>query len=119
MKTKGQLFIPKIITVLIDFGYKMEATLVEMRKLVSIPQPEPIRLPIPSPRGSPQKTRLIVELKTPLPQCPSKELVTETLKIMIPAASIPAKAKMTKKESETPKTTSFDPSPRRMNTMKN
>ena len=94
-----------------DFGRKIEATLVEMRKLVARPQPEPIRLPLPSPRGTPQKTRLIVELKTLLPQHPGKEPVIEIPTMVILVAPVPMKTKMTERELETPKTTSFDPSP--------
>ena len=113
MKTKEQLSAPKIITILVEFGRKMEAILVEMRKLVPRPQPEPIRLPIPSPKDMPHKTRLIVELKTPLPQRLGKEPIAEAVKKATPTIMVLAKPKMTKKESETPKITSFDPSPQR------
>ena len=41
VKIEGQLSAPKIITILVIFGRKMEATLVEIRKLVPGPQPEP------------------------------------------------------------------------------
>ena len=53
VKTKGQLLAPKIVTVLVEFGKKMEATLVEMQKLLLGLQLEPIQVPIPSPRGIP------------------------------------------------------------------
>ena len=50
-----------------------------------------------------------MEMKTPLPQRPIKELIVEVVKIEIPAA--PALAKT--KESRTPKTTSSKPSLRK------
>ena len=67
VKNKGQLSTPKIITILVEFGCKMEATLVEMRKLVPGPRLEPIQLPLPSTKGTPQKSRPMVELKILLP----------------------------------------------------
>ena len=67
VKTKGQLSAPKIIAILVNFGRKMEATLVEIQKLVSGVQSEPSRVPLPSPKATPQKNRPIVELKTSLP----------------------------------------------------
>ena len=54
---------PKIVNVLVEFRLKMEATLVEMRELLPGPQPELIRLSIPSLRDIPQKNKAIVELK--------------------------------------------------------
>ena len=98
---------PKIITVLVEFGCKMEGTLVEIWKLVAGPQLEPIRTPLPSLKMTPQKP--MVELKIPLPQHPSKELVLETKKKEVPAIEVVVK-KMTERDSETPKTTSFEPS---------
>ena len=97
---------PKIM----NFGRKMKATLVEMRMLVAGPQLEPIRIPLPSPKALPQKSKPVVELKTPLPQRSIKELVAKIAKIEIPAAPASAKTKMTKRELETPKTTSSKPS---------
>ena len=41
VKTEGQLSAPKIVNELVEFGQKMEVTLVEMRKLLPRPQPEP------------------------------------------------------------------------------
>ena len=108
---------PKIITVLVEFGYRMEGILVEMRKLVARPQSEPIRAPLPSLKAIPQKDRPLVELKTPLPQCPGKELIAEILKIEVPAAPT-SSTKMTKRELETPKTMSSEPFPRRSNKKK-
>ena len=88
----------------------MEAILVEIRKLVSRPQPEPIRLLLPSPKKMRQKTRLVVELKTPLQQRPGKELVPKAVKKVITTIVVLVKTKMIEKESETPKTTSSEPS---------
>ena len=99
IKTEVQLSAPKIITILVNFRHKMEATLSEMWKLVSGSQPELSRPPLPFPKGIPLKTKPVEELKTPLPQRPMKELVAEIVKIEIPAA--PTK---TEKELETPKT---------------
>ena len=82
----------------------------EIKKLVLGPQLEPIKLPLPSPKSTLQKTKPIVELKTPLPQRPGKELVPEEKKV-IPTIVVPSKSKMTERESETPKTTSSEPSP--------
>ena len=110
VKTEGQLSAPKIITILVNFGCKMEATLIERRKLVSGSQSKPSRVPLPSLKATPQKSRPIVELKTLLLQRPMKELVVEIAKIEVLVALALAKTKMTKRELETPKTTSSEPS---------
>ena len=110
IKIKEQLSTPKIITILVDFGHKMEVILVKIRKLVAGPQLEPIWLPLPSSKDTPQKTRPVVELKTPLPQCLGKELVPEGKKKVTPTIVVPAK-KMTVREPETPKMMSSEPSP--------
>ena len=98
VKTKEQLSAPKIIAILVNFGHKMDATLVEIRKMVSGLQLKPSRVPLPSPKVTPQKSRPIVELKTPLPQCPMKELVAEIAKIEVLTAPASAKIKMTEGE---------------------
>ena len=64
IKNGGQLLLPKIITILVDFGYRMEGTLVEMRKFVAGQQPELIRAPLPSLKAKSQKDRPLVKLKT-------------------------------------------------------
>ena len=79
--------------------------------MVARPQPKLIRIPLLSPKATPQKSRPVVELKTLLLQCPIKELVAKIVKIEIPVAPASAKTKMTKRELETPKTTSFKSSP--------
>ena len=55
-------------------------------------------------------------MKTLVPQHLGKEQVVEAPMIMVLVAPTPAAMKMTERESETPKTTSFDPSLRRMST---
>ena len=117
IKTERQLSLPKIITILVEFGHRMEGILMEMRKLVARPQSELIRAPLPSLNATPQKDRPLVELKTPLPQCPGKELIAKILKIEVPAAPT-SSTKMTKRELETPKTTSSEPAPWRSNKKK-
>ena len=90
----------------------MEPTLVEMRKLVFEPQPELSWVPLSSLKTMPQKTKLMVELKTPLLQHLSKELVAETSKIeiLVALAPTPATKKMTERELETPKMMGSEPS---------
>ena len=66
VKTEKQLSALEIINILVEIGQKMVAILEEMRKLLPEPQPEPIRLPIPSPRGTPLNNKATIELKTPL-----------------------------------------------------
>ena len=90
-------------------------TFVEMQKLVSGSQAGPSQPPLPSLTARPQKEKPLVELKTLLPQRSIKELIAEVAKIEIPAALAPTKMKT---KSETPKTTSFEPSLQRMSTKK-
>ena len=66
VKTKEQLLAPKIIAILVNFGRKIEAILVEMGKLVAGLQSTPSSVPLLSPKATPQKSRPVVELKTPL-----------------------------------------------------
>lgn len=112
LKTEDQLSVPKIINILVEFGRKMEAILVEMRKLVLKLQLEPFRMPISSPKGplsinrTPQQHRL------------SKEPVSEVKRIATPAPVVQMKAKVVEKESETSKTKSSDPSLRRVSIRK-
>ena len=40
VKIEGQLLVPNIIAILVNFGHKMEATLVEMQKLIFESQSE-------------------------------------------------------------------------------
>ena len=115
IKIEMLLSLPKVITIPVSFWRKMEVILVEMRKLVSRSPAESTRPPLSSPKSTPLKEKLLVELKTPLPQWLIKELVAEVAKIEILAAPASAKAK---KESETPKNTSSEPSPQRISTRK-
>ena len=61
MKTKDHLLVQKIITVLVKYGYKMEETLGEMRKLLPGPtvartsQPQPQTIAAPLPKGKAQQ----------------------------------------------------------------
>ena len=90
--------------------------MVEIWKLVPGSQAGPSRPPLSSRAATPLKEKPLVELKIPLSQHLMQELVAEVAKIKISAA--PAFAK-TKRESRTPKTTSFEPSSqRRMKTRK-
>ena len=92
--------------------------MVEIQKLISGPQPESSQAPLLSPKTTPHKMKPIVELKTPLSQCLGKEQVAEAPKIVVPVALVPIATEMTERESETPKTTSFDPFLKRMSTRK-
>ena len=67
IKTEMPLLLPKVITISVSFGRKMEAILVEMRKLVSRLPAESSRSPLPSLAATSQKEKPVVELKTPLP----------------------------------------------------
>ena len=102
--------LPKIITVLVEFGRRVEAILVEIQKLVSKPQLEPIQPPLSFTKTTPQKP--LVELKTLPPHRPGKEVVPEAKKKEPPTIVVPVK-KMTERELKTPKTTNSEPSPQR------
>ena len=82
------------------------------------PQLEPIRLPIPSPKDTLLKNMATMELKTVLQHPHGKELVGEVQKVVTPASPFQVKTKMTEKEPEIPKMTSFDSSLRRVSTRK-
>ena len=100
--------LPKVITILVTFGCKIETTLVGFWKLFFGSQARPSQPPLPSPVATPQKKKpLVEEMKMPLPQQLVKELVVELAKFKVPAAPTFAK---TKRESETLKTMSSDPS---------
>ena len=109
---------PKIVNILVEFSRKIEATLVEMRKLLPGPQPKPFRLPIPSPMGLLPMNRALVELRIPQHHHLHKEPVFEVKKVATLALVVQVKAKVVEKESETPKTKSFNPSLRRISTKK-
>ena len=64
VKTEGQLSTLKIVNVLVEFGQKMEATLVDMRKLLPKLQLKAFWLPISSPRITLPKNKVTMELKT-------------------------------------------------------
>ena len=92
--------------------------MLEMRKLLPRPRLELFQLLIPSPRSTPLKHRAAMELKTPQQHHHGKEPVTEADKVVTPASMVPVKIKVVEKEPRTPKTTSSNPSPRRINTRK-
>ena len=123
VKIEDQLSAPKIVNILVEFGKKMEATLVEMRKLLPGPQSEPFRLPIPSLRDPlPKKfqdfiesmNKALMELRTLQQHRPGKEPVFEAEKVATPVPVVQVKAKVVEKKSETPKTKNFDPSPKKI-----
>ena len=68
IKTEMPLSLPKVIAILKSFEWKMEAILVEMRKLVSRSPMESSQPPLPFLKAMPLKEKPLVELKTPLPQ---------------------------------------------------
>ena len=53
MKTEGKLSAPRFITIMVDFRRKIEATLVEIQKLVSELQPKPSQALLLSPKTIP------------------------------------------------------------------
>ena len=114
IKTEAQVSAAKIIPILVSFTMKIEAVLVDIQKLVSGSATGDSRWPL---KETWLKDKPLEEVKTPLPQRPVKELVAGLAKIEIPLAAellaatpATAKAKRTGMDSETPKTTSFEPS---------
>ena len=105
VKAEGQLLAQKIITILVNFGCKMEATLVDIQKLVFELQARLSQPPLPL--MTPQKEKQVKVLKTPLHQRPIKEVIAEVAKIeILPAATRAAtlatvKTKKTEKDLET------------------
>ena len=68
IKTEGKIVAAKIITILVVFTWKMEATLVDIQKLVSGSSTGEISRPfMPPPKDTPRKEKLLEEVKTPLP----------------------------------------------------
>ena len=100
------------MSILINFGRKMETTLGEMRKLFSGSQAEgPSRPPLRA--ATPQKEKQWEELRTRLQQHPVKEVIVDEAMEVPPvellAAILVAKAKRTEKDSKT-KMISSEPS---------
>ena len=75
-------------------------------------------MPIPFQKDTPLKNRVTVEPKILLQHRPGKELAAKVQKVVALASLVQVKTKMTKREPKTPKTTSSDPSSRRVNTKK-
>ena len=88
--------------------------MVEMPKL----QSEPFWLLILFPRDTLLQHKVTVELKTSQQHCPSKEPIAGVGKVETPSSVVLMKTKVVEKELETPKTTSSDPSLRRVSTRK-
>ena len=68
---------PKVIAILYGFHKKMEAILGEIRKLVPGSVGESSQPPVPPQKETPHKEKPLEEVKTPLPQRPSKGTVEE------------------------------------------
>ena len=92
---------------MVNFTRKIEAALVDIRKLVSKSQAKSSRPLLPPPKETPQKDKPLEEVKTPLPQRLVKELVAGLAKIEVPVAATKTKAG---RDSKTPKTMSFESS---------
>ena len=92
VKTKDHLLVQKIITVLVKYRHKMEATLVEMRKLLprsSVPrtsQPSTQAAVPPSPKGKAQQ--MLDDLKGCLQECKVQEAVAAATKIVVPTLEV-------------------------------
>ena len=82
IKTEGHASVAKIIPILVNFTMKLEAVLVEIRKLLSKSLARSSQAPAPPPKETPQKS--LGEVKTPLPQKQVKDLVASMAKIEIP-----------------------------------
>ena len=92
VKTKDHLSVQKIITVLVKYGYKMEETLGEMRKLLPGPtavgtsQPQPQTIAAPSPKGKAQQ--MMDSFKERLQQRKVQEAVAAAAKITVPTPKV-------------------------------
>ena len=114
IKTKGQVSVAKIIPILVSFIMKMEAALVDIWKLVSGSATGESRWPL---KKTPLKEKPLEEVKNPLLQQLVKELVAGLAKIgrpptteLLAATPTVVKVKKIGMDSETPKTTSSEPS---------
>ena len=92
VKTEDHLSVQKIITVLVKYGYKMEETLGEMRKLLPKPtaagtsQPQPQTTIAPSPKGKAQQ--MMDSFKERLQQRKVQEAVAAAAKITVPTPEV-------------------------------
>ena len=92
VKTEDHLSAQKIITVLMKYRHKMEATLVEMRKLLPGPSiPRTSQLPTqaaipPSPKGKAQQ--MLDDLKGHLQERKVQEAVAAATKIVVPTPKV-------------------------------
>ena len=92
VKTEDHLSTQKIITVLVKYGHKMEATLVEMRKLLpgtstsGMSQPPTQAAVPPSPKGKAQQ--VLDDLKGCLQERKVHEAVAIAAKIVVPTSKV-------------------------------
>ena len=123
IKTKGQPSAAKIIPILVNFSMKMEATLVEIQKLISGSPTGSSQAPPPPPKETPWKEKSPGEVKTLLLQKQVKDLVVGMAKIEVPPTvelptTSPAevKTKKARRDSETP---TSEPSSQKRSVKKN
>ena len=114
IKIEGEVSAAKIIPILVNFMMRMEAALVDIRKLVSGLPTGSSQAPPPPPKETPRKEKPLDEVKTPLSQRPGKESTAkaarmEVLAIEFPTAAPTTKAKKMEKDSDT-KTINSEPS---------
>ena len=111
----------KVIAILHSFHKKMEAVLGEIRKLVPGLARESSR-PLLSPqKKTPQKKKLLEEVKTPLPQRLDKETIEEVSKEVLPAEFLvpkPLAILVVMLETKARKTESPTPSPQKLSLRK-
>ena len=114
IRTGGHPSAPKIIAVLVEFGRKMDATLADMRGLLSEGSSELFRFPVPVPSRAVSKgadhspVTVVAEQATPSTQRPGKErAVSERLET-------PVSARRTPEQAEAPSDHTPGPSSRRL-----
>ena len=112
IKTEGEVSIAKIIKVLATFTRKMEIAVVDIQKIVSGSSVgESSQPPMPPLNETPRKKKPLEEIKTPLPQRPSKETIAEgsgeapvmTAKLLDPAVTLGPKEKKSKSSEPSPR----------------
>ena len=116
IRTGGHISAPKIIAVLVEFGRKMEATLSDMRGLLTKATLEPFQFQVPVPtRATPSGVtltpeRAVTEQVTPSSQRPGKERAgSERL-------ATPGGIRQTPDRVRTPSDLGSGPSSRRLST---
>ena len=116
IRTGGHPSAPKIIAVLVEFGRKMEATLSDMRGLLTGVTSEPFRFQVPVPTRASSKgvdhtpVPAVAEQATPSTQRPGKERAeSEQLET-------PVSTRQTPDQVEAPSDLTPGPSSRRLST---